>query len=161
MITGILVGWLLYWIFGKTKTVVKAQRMRALSASFPPGPDGFYPIKINRIKDGDTFNASFVKLPWHTGLVDVDVRCFGYDAYEISKKRKSVTITNTEIAKGQKAKIAFEELIAKARWAYLRPEVPEIDCYGRILGSLYLQIPGEDELVSVSEWMSSHGHTRK
>ena len=99
-------------------------------------------------------------MPWNCGLVDVDIRLYGYDAWEITKKRKSVKVTDAEIAKGVKAKAALEELVAKARWAYLRPESVEIDCYGRILGSLFLQIPGEDGLVSVSEWMISKGHNR-
>lgn len=161
MITGMILGFLLYWLFGKTKKVIVVQKLKTLCSEFPMGPDGYYPIKINKIKDGDTISASFIKLPWNCGLIDVNVRLYGYDAPEITKKRQSVQVTNLEIAKGVKAKNALEELISKSRWAYLRPESPEIDCYGRIMGSLFLQIPGEEELVNVSEWMIKNNHVRK
>jgi endonuclease YncB( thermonuclease family) len=161
MITGMIIGFIAYWFFNRTKQTVAAQKIKSLSSSYPQGPDGYYPIKINKVKDGDTVLADFIKLPWNCGLINVSVRLYGYDAYEISKKRHSVKVTDTEVAKGIKAKNALQELVKKARWAYLRPESTEIDCYGRILGSLFLQIPGEDELVNVSEWMVSNFHNRK
>ena len=160
MLTGLLIGFVLYWFFNKTNKNVAAQRLQKLSSNYPPGPDGYFPIKITQVKDGDTIQAEFIKLPWNCGLVNVPIRLYGYDAYEISKKRKSVHVTDAEIIKGIKAKEALTELVGKSRWAYLRPESIEIDCYGRILGSLFLQIPGEDELVSVSDYMISNHHNR-
>lgn len=160
MITGLLIGFLAYWFCNKTHQTIKTQRIKALGSTCPPGPDGCFPVKINRVKDGDTIQADFIKLPWNCGLVNVDIRLYGFDAWEITKKRKSVKISNSEISKGEKAKAALVDLIGKARWAYLRPESVEIDCYGRILGSLFLQIPGEDALISVSEWMIANHHNR-
>lgn len=128
------------------------------SLSVANGPPNTYPIKIQRIKDGDTFVADYIKLPWNSGLIDVTVRCFGYDAYESSKKRSKL-ITDQEIVLGKKAKLELEKLVKTNVFCYLKPEVPEFDCYGRILGRLY--VPAEDgSFIDVAEHMISQNLVR-
>lgn len=124
------------------------------SLSVPKGPDNTYPVKIQRIKDGDTFIADYIKLPWNSGLIDVTVRCLGYDAYESSKKRQSRVISDEEVVLGKKAKLELEKLVKPNVFCYLKPESPEFDCYGRILGRLY--IPAEDgTFIDVAEYMTA------
>lgn len=163
MLTGIILGWLVYWLGSKLKNIRQKQivQMHVLSARWTPeGPPGSYPVKIDpkNVKDGDTFRATYIMLPWSVGITEKDVRCLGYDAWETSHKRQSVEMASDETEKGKLAKKALQDLVKKAQWMWLKPSSPEYDCYGRVLGFLYLQMNGE--VIDVSEWMKANGHDR-
>jgi endonuclease YncB( thermonuclease family) len=158
MLLGLFVAWVIFWFYDRNKKKKQINALSALSV-IEPGPPGSFPIKINRVKDGDTLALDYVQLPWKTGLVAVDLRCAGYDAWEITHKRKSVSVSGSEIEKGKQAKYFLEELVEDTIQAYLKPEQPEFDCYGRLLGYLYLTLRN-GTTVDVAETMHLKGHTR-
>lgn len=158
MLLGLFIAWVIFWFYDKKKQKDKTTTLQALSV-VEPGPVGSFPIKVNRVKDGDTLALDYVQLPWKTGLVNVDLRCAGYDAWEITHKRHSVKIDNSEIEKGKKAKYFLEELVEDTVQAYLIPENPEFDCYGRLLGYLHLRLRSGVS-VDVASVMREKGHTR-
>lgn len=138
MIIGILIGLLINFVYRfiksrRNNSVVQAM---AFDADLPIGA---YPLQIKRVKDGDTLVGT-IKLPWNTGLIDVSIRCAGYDAFEITKKRKSVIFTDNEIENGQRASNYLKELILNSTNFCISPSTNQFDCYGRVFGFVYLKI---------------------
>lgn len=113
--------------------------------------------EVVRVVDGDTIKVN-VLFPWDVTLRDQTVRCLGYDAWEASKRRRSVKVTDEEVAKGKIATTAFTELLDSATDVYLVPGEKSRGPYGRILATVICRVDGRR--VNVADWMQSHGHTR-
>lgn len=114
--------------------------------------------EVTRVVDGDTFKVNIV-FPWNVTLRNQTVRCLGYDAWESSKRRRSVKVTDEEVAKGKLATSAFSELLNSASAVYLIPGKRPRGPYGRILATVMCRVDGKR--VNVSDWMRSHGHVRQ
>lgn len=114
---------------------------------------------VDRIKDGDTGQVDII-LPFPPGLIleDQDCRFQGYDAWESSKRRTAVRVTDEEVRKGKIAAAALTELAANADKAYLAPVAEGQFSYGRQEGYLILWDDGKE--IDVAAWMKSHGHCR-
>lgn len=121
-------------------------------------PQILVPVRVLRILDGDTFTADLL-FPWGVTLRDQSIRCLGYDAWETSRRRQSVEVTDAEIERGKQAKAAFEELLSQAETVFIAPGNAAVrDHYGRVLGRPWVWKDGE--LIDVAEWMKANGHVR-
>jgi len=106
--------------------------------------------------DGDTFRCA-VAFPWGAGLLNQTVRCLGYDAPEISKRRRvKPPVTDEEIARGAMAKSALRELL-KGRVVYLVPGDDQRDAYGRILARAFSVDSASGESIDVAARMHELG----
>ena len=113
--------------------------------------------EVTRVVDGDTLKVN-VLFPWDVTLRDQTVRCLGYDAWESSKRRRSVTVTDEEVAKGKLATSALSGLLDLSSAVYLVPGTRSRGPYGRILATVMCRVDGRK--VDVADWMRSHGHVR-
>ena len=109
------------------------------------------------VLDGDTLRAT-ISLGYDT-YIKKDVRCLYYDAWEISKHRRTVEVTDEEIIKGKVAQVELEKLIKSADRVYIEPGKPLFDSYGRVLGKL--MIKKNNELINVSVFMKENHHVRE
>lgn len=116
-----------------------------------------YPLTNVEIIDGDTINAD-INLPWSITIRDQRIRASDYDAYETSKRRQSVQVTDEEVVKGKEAKQALIELSKKKM--YIEPDNTTTfrDNYGRILGIIYYEEDGK--MLKLSEYMRKNNYLR-
>lgn len=116
-----------------------------------------FTLDVLRVKDGDTLVAN-VHFPWGLGLFEQDIRT-DYDAWEISRRRKTVKVDEAEIAKGERATADLQQLLDSAQRVYVLPPAGKgRDPYGRLLALLYCEVGGEQ--IHVAEWMEARGHVR-
>jgi len=131
------------------------------SPSFMSSPEWpavtYYELKDVRVIDGDTLEAD-IDLPMNITLRDETIRCSDYDAWESSKRRRSVTVSDDEVVRGKAATAALKELLSSGSML-VQLESNERDVYGRVLARLFVQ--SEGGLVSVASWMREQGHVRK
>lgn len=111
--------------------------------------------EIIEVKDGDTVTAR-IELGWGVSLVD-DVRLLDLDAWETSKRRKTVMVSDEEIVKGKIAKEFLADLVKGRQLYCLRTNQREV--YGRILTKFYFY-DRDNKLVDVSATMKENGHER-
>lgn len=147
----------------------------ALSARGDDPAEPFQPIRatVEYVHDADTINAT-INLPFSIDLPNRTIRAFGYDAWEVTKTRQTVHVTDAEIKKGQKAREEFMALLKtgtlyvedmtaiQVRW----PQTLHPDPYGRMLCDLWLQVMSYPdgkptvEWIYIPKWMDDHGHLR-
>ena len=120
------------------------------------------------VHDGDTINVD-INLPFRVTLPNRMIRAYGYDAWEITRTRQTVKVTEAEIAKGHKARNEFMALLETGS-LYLEDmsalyKTPT-DPYGRTSARLWVQVmsyPDDKPTVTwvlVEKWMEDHGHLR-
>ena len=109
-----------------------------------------------RAIDGDTIEAD-IELGWGVWLRGQSVRLLDYDAWEMSKRRQSVEVTDREVAKGQAAHRDLSALLASGP-VYLSPGPEARDPFGRPLAKAYVLRSGT--VVVVSDYMRGRGHQR-
>lgn len=123
-------------------------------------PDIYVRTENVKVTDGDTIDCD-ICFPWHVTLKGETIRAGDYDAWESSKKRQSVKVTDDEVRRGKIAADDLRELL-KTGTLYLSPLPNEDrDNYGRILATLLLVDNKTQQCVFVSEYMKAHGHCRK
>jgi len=116
-----------------------------------------YPATIEKVVDGDTVVAT-VKLRWNVGIVSTSFRLLDFDAWEISRKRKTVKFDSNELEKGRKAKVELENLIKDGEVFFEAKDGDEIDPYGRPLARMFVLKDGQ--MIEVSKYMKERGHDR-
>lgn len=121
-------------------------------------PVQYIPLSGITVKDGDTITAN-VNFPWGVTLRDQPIRCLGYDAWESSRRRQSVRITDAELANGEQASAALSGLLSSSR-VYGTPGKRERDNYGRLLVRLTV-VDKDGKQIDVAEWMERNGHVRQ
>ena len=104
-----------------------------------------------RVIDGDTIEVENLDLGWSVALRDVTIRAADYDAWESSRRRRSVRVTDEEVVKGKAATEALRKYL-EGKTLTVTPAGQ--DRYGRLLG--VLQVDG----TSVADWMKTNGHLR-
>lgn len=116
--------------------------------------------KIRHVVDGDTFDAD-LRYPWGVSLLNERIRCLGYDACEVSRRRRSVDVTDEEIVVGKKATAALRRLLSEADTVYLIPSPDESarGPWGRIQAVVWID-PPDDRPFRLSEWMTQNRFTR-
>jgi len=123
--------------------------------------------RLVRLIDGDTLVVD-LHLGGDVVLKGQRIRALGYDAWEVSKRRRTVTVTDAEIVKGKAAGEALDELIRSAEGFTLKTRIlrdgsTARDPFGRILAELHLEVRddrGQLEAIDVALWMRRHGHCR-
>jgi endonuclease YncB( thermonuclease family) len=130
-----------------------------LTIASPP-PANQYQLRLERVLDGDTIEAD-IMLGFDVTLDDQSIRLQGFDAWEVSRRRRTVTVTDDELAKGAIAKKELTELLATHKGRiYLRPAKEGRGVYGRVVG--YLVIYTKDgDIIDVDKWMKGRGHARE
>lgn len=117
-----------------------------------------YEITVRRVKDGDTIVAD-IHLPFDITLRKQDIRCNDYDAWESSRARRSVEVTDAEIERGKAAAADLRRLLASADTVWISPDEDDArDVYGRILGGIAVEKGGKR--FSLAAWMKERGHLR-
>jgi len=109
--------------------------------------------QVTTVHDGDTFTAN-IYLDFDIWLTAKQVRIYQFDAWEISRVRKTVIITEAELIKGREAKLYLESLFAKAKRITIEP-APTKDPYGRLLG--IVRVDGQ----LLSDLLRSKGYERR
>ena len=109
-----------------------------------------------RVIDGDTLEAD-LNLGHGVLLRKQSLRLEGFDAWETSRRRRTVTITDAELVKGKLATEALEKLIRESPVACITDGGDNV--YNRSQG--YLRLVGRDgTILDVAEWMLANGHDR-
>ncbi len=117
----------------------------------------YYRLRNIRVVDGDTLEAD-IDLPMRVTLRQEMIRCVDYDAWESSKRRRSVNVTDEEVVKGKKATEALKSLIASGQ-LMVQLEENDRDVYGRVLARLF--VARNNNLLSVADWMKANKHIRE
>ena len=117
-----------------------------------------YELTDVTVHDGDTITAT-INLGWKIMLVKEHVRASNYDAWEITKTRKTVgPISDDEIEKGKKAKAFVEECARGARLYVVPSASGQRDVYGRVLGEIWLS--RGNEWIALADVMREKGFVR-
>jgi endonuclease YncB( thermonuclease family) len=120
---------------------------------------GRFPLEVKEIHDGDTVLA-IVRLPWRVSIGPESIRAANYDAWEISRARRAVEVTDDEIKAGKAAREFLTTLVASGE-IYVTPQAGgKRDVYGRLLGEFWLRKPG-GEWIDVAAEMKRGGHVRR
>ena len=108
------------------------------------------------LHDGDTLIIT-IHLPFSIDLPSRSVRAWGYDAWEVSRVRRTVIISDEEIEKGLIARDALSKLLGTfGLWV---EETDLRDPYGRTSCRLWSKFD-DGEWLDVASWMKANGHTR-
>ena len=116
-----------------------------------------YPLSNLTVYDGDTVKAD-VDIGFDLMLSQQAIRSLGYDAPELTRTRRTVVVTEAEIARGRAARAALVALLADGEPYIAPPEGDDTDAYGRRLG--YLFVRRGSEWLDVAEAMRAEGHER-
>lgn len=131
----------------------------------PTLPAYSFEILNVRIHDADTVIGD-VCLPWSITLRNQTIRAAGYDAWEVTRTRKTGDFAHfsdreweIEIAKGMTARDAFRHLYEGGRMFIEWDQKSEKSVYGRIEGQLWVRLPN-GELVNIEDWARSSKFVR-
>lgn len=120
-------------------------------------PANFPRVRLTAVHDGDTLTGDIL-FPFGVALLSESIRCDGYDAWEISRGRGGVVVTDAELQKGKIARDAFTDLLKSADAVLAVPGKGDRS-FGRLIAKIYI-VKGE-KIIDVAEWMDDHGHTRE
>ena len=106
-----------------------------------------YELDNIRVIDGDTIEADIL-FPLGVTLRGEYIRFSDYDAWESTKRRRSIKVTDAEVVKGKKATALLIDLI-EGKMVVLMLAQGERDNYGRILGraAVYADDGSRTELI--------------
>ena len=82
------------------------------------------------VHDADTISDAVICLPWGAAIRGRSIRS-DYDAWEVTKVRQTVKITDEEIVKGKKSASELSEILGEFTLYISEPE-RDIDPYDRI-----------------------------
>lgn len=116
-----------------------------------------YEITNVKVIDGDTITCD-IHLDFDIVLANQTVRALGYDAWETSKRRQSVNVTDEEVKRGKVAKNALLLFLTinQPNYVSVSEDGKYRDNYGRLL--LYIRA-GKDK-TKAEEWMKERYHVR-
>ena len=114
---------------------------------------------VKRVIDGDTIVASII-MDLDICLVEQIIRMSDYDAWESSKRRRSVDVTDEEVQKGKIATKMLKILLSNHEYVYIKIDRSnQRDHYGRVLGSIVI-VTGDNKVIYLKDWMIEGGHIR-
>ena len=119
-------------------------------------PDLYLPLLNTKWHDADTVTAD-VQLPFGIVLTQQVIRESTYDAWEVTRTRKTVAISNEEIRLGIAARDAVRALSLNATGVYVVP-LKRRDAYGRLLGRLYVQ--QGTKMLALKDWATANNVIR-
>jgi endonuclease YncB( thermonuclease family) len=111
---------------------------------------------VEELHDADSPKVT-IHLPFGVDLPHRDLRAVGYDAWEVSRTRRTVVVTTAEITKGKQARDELAKLIAGGT-LYVE-ETRQSDPYGRTNAVMWVR-RADGTWVDVAAWMLKNGHTR-
>ena len=129
-----------------------------LSVRRPDWPGNRYVFRVTNVVDGDTVDGD-ITLGWGVTLTNQRVRCSDFDAWEQSKRRSTVKVTDAEVSKG-KAATAFLTSFLQGKQCYLSPDTAgqDRDNYRRVLGRVLIR--DGDDVIPIADIMRARGHLR-
>ena len=118
-----------------------------------------YRVDYPTVHDADTITDGVICLPFKAGIVGRSIRA-DYDAWEVTRGRQTVKVTDEELAKGKAARDALIEQL-KTRTLYLGelPKELDIDPYDRVDSVWYFRDAG-GKVSRVADWARAGGHLR-
>ena len=143
-----------HYVWGWRSSPTKAEALM-MNSEWPAVT--YYRVRNVRVVDGDTLEAD-IDLPMRVTLRQEMIRCTDYDAWESSKRRRSVNVTDEEVVKGKAATEALKSLIASGQ-LMVQLEEDDRDVYGRVLARLF--VARNNNLLSVADWMKANKHIRE
>ncbi len=158
-IAAAVISWLLGVVPSKSAEAILAEAVLA-DAVEPGDLQCYVPLANVRVLDGDTLVADIL-LPFGVTLRGEHLRACDYDAWEVSRHRQSVDVTDAEIEKGKAAKAAVEQLIGDSEGVYIRPNPAgrDRDVYGRVLAKFSI-VKKEGPVVDLGRWMRARHYVR-
>jgi hypothetical protein len=121
-------------------------------------PENEYPLENVRIIDADTIDAD-IMLPLGVTLTATRIRLSDFDAWESSRRRRTVTITDEELVKGKHAAKLLGMLVKSSQRSVLLLAEGDRDVYGRVLGRMVVY-DADGQRVFVADFMDEHGMLR-
>lgn len=115
-----------------------------------------YECEILEIIDGDTFKVEIIVPEFDVKILNQIIRAANYDAFETSKRRQSVKVTDEEIIKGKECK-EFISTLLKNNKLYIIPRGHDV--YGRRLGRLFLSNDNQG-FIDLADIMKEAGFLR-
>lgn len=115
-----------------------------------------YKVVVKDIHDADTLTVDII-MDYNVGIFDVSMRLMDFDAYEITKTRRTVEYYPDELELGRKARTELVTLLKEARKVYIEPG--EIAVYARYEGRLFV-VTKTGITIEVSKFMKERGHDR-
>lgn len=113
-------------------------------------------VRSCTVHDADTLTKCEIVMPWGKDVkVDQAIRLADVDAFEVSKQRQTVEVTDAEVAKGKEARDKLIALAKGGEW-WVRPRGDSV--YGRLQGDLFIH--KGDEWISVRDWIKREGYER-
>lgn len=116
----------------------------------------YLPLRNVEVIDGDTIRAD-IALGYDVLLHRQTIRADNYDAWESSRARRTVEITDEEIVAGKQAKVDLESLIQSGSRVWLIP-CSDREPHGRRLGHWIVETA--DGEIDVAAWMRKRNHCR-
>jgi len=158
IIVGVFLLMLAYLVRTSLDVTPASRAAGATTLSAPPStpPGCFYlPVTVTRVKDADTVVCD-IHLPLNVTLTGETLRAGSFDAWEASKRRRGIYISDEEVRKGKDAAVATREYLAKFhnQMTLQLPKGRKRGKYGRILGTWY--VGGKP----LRDWMKQHHFLR-
>lgn len=115
--------------------VANAQTTRLVRPVEPPivsvvGGAALFRVDSPVVHDADTLASGVIRLPWGVAITGRSVRS-DYDAWEVSRVRQTVKVTEDEIARGKAARDELTKMLGELVMYVSLPE-RDIDPYDRI-----------------------------
>lgn len=128
-------------------------------ADDPKAPTAAVKVVLPIVHDADTIHGS-LRFGWNVWLMNADLRAYGCDAWEVTRTRQTVEITDEEIVKGKAAKYALIELLTTAD--LYAEDSGQKDPYGRVSAILWVKPhdPKDSEWIYLASWLEKNGHLR-
>lgn len=116
--------------------IANAQSTKPAKQSKPPITitlDGrtLYRCDSPKVHDADTLSDGVIRLPWGAAIAGRSIRVSDYDAWEITRVRQTVKISDEEIARGKAAADELSKILGQFTLYVSEPE-RDIDPYDRI-----------------------------
>jgi len=128
-------------------------------AADPVAPSCPVKVVLPIAHDADTIRGS-LSFGWNVWLHDQELRAYGYDAYEVTKTRQTVEVTDEEIVKGKAAKYALIDLLEHGD--LYAEDSGQKDPYGRTSAILWVKPkdPKDGAWIYLAAWMEQKGFLR-
>lgn len=173
VLVGLLVGLSVYLLHNVRLPTVGREAYARDKVDTSPTPKGkakpspqlpalnLYRIRGGVWHDADTLNKATVDGPWVMALQGVNCRAYGFDAWEVTRQRQTVDVSDEEVAKGKRALAALVALLDGAELYGRQPQgQPAFGAYSRLQVEFWLYHPSTGRWTSLAEWAAENGHTR-